>query len=448
MADRTPRFGFTTFDNPSDNLALNGYKAFGADRSQIDQLLTVAVERHRHNAQVITGTPPGPPDLFLATNGGMLPPNSPIYYRTSLVDARGQEHVASKAAVVYTPSQLQAPSPPLLVGLDNGTLPPGNYLYTVSAWTSTNDRETVCSNVITAILTDIGGVAIRMPTLPSSADGWNVYRKGPTDYEPMWVTSLPPTTDVWTDTGAVQASRTRGMPARNTSNSSSSVTITRPEELATGETLKIYRTFDPGNWDDSLLVWTGQPAYLDTGHRTRTGSPPDVALGAGGAPKVDLAAHTTGSPPPGLTHTSTEIVFSFQGPVQAGFGSWQYVNEYAQLHLLALHANLGRGSEPAASDVIVALEYRPAAGSIWLRFQSTIGLVDIAAVIPVGANHATPASFDPTDLPTPVLAPGDAIRPVIVQTGGGATPTDENLVVTVTAAVEHGSTTATYTWET
>lgn len=448
MANRTPRFGFTTFDNPADRLSLHGYKAFGADRVLIDQILTLAVERHTHTGEFVSSAVPGPPDLQLSIIAGALPPNRPVYYRTSRVDARGQEHMASQPAVAYTPSQVSTPAPPtVLRGPGAGTLPPGNYLYVVSAYTNDSSNETLASTPATTNLDVIGGFTVVLPRPPSSATGWNIYRRGPTDYNPMHVTSVSVDDTTFVDTGAL-LSRTRSLPTRNTSSSSSSVTITQADGLDAGETVKIYRTFDPTDWEDSLLEWTAVLPYVDAGQPTRTGYPPDISVAVGAAPKIDLGDHTTGRPPPGLTHPATQINFTFTGPVGVGIGAWQWVNEFDQLHLLDLRANLGRDSTAAEQPVIVALEYRATGSTAWLRLQTDVDPHDITTEIPAGQSASTPTGFQPTDVPTPILGPGDALRPVVLQNGGGGDPTDFDLAITVTAAIAHGSETATYTWET
>lgn len=448
MANRTPRFGFTTFDNPADRLSLHGYKAFGADRVLIDQILSLAVERHIHTGETVSATVPAAPDLDLSIIGGALPPNQPVYYRTSRVDARGQEHLASRPAVAYTPSQLTTPASPIVVrGPGAGTLPPGNYLYLVTAYTNDSSNETVASAPAATNLDVIGGFTVVLPRPPSSASGWNIYRRGPTDYDPMYVTAVSVDDTTFLDTGAV-ASRTRSLPARNTSSSSSSITITDADDFVAGETIKIYRTFDPTDWENSLLEWTAVLPYVDAGQPTRTGYPPDISAAVGAAPKVDLGDHTAGRPPPGLTHPPTQINFTFTGPVGVGIGAWQWVNEFEQLHLLDLRANLGRDSTAAEQPVIVALEYRAAGSATWLRFQTDVGPNDITAEILAGASRSNPTGLQPTDLPTPILSPGDALRPVVLQNGGGSDPTDFDLAITVTAAIAHGSETATYTWET
>lgn len=446
MAGQTPRFKFTTFDTASDLLSLHGYKAFGADQVTLDRLLTTAVERHTHTGDMITAVPPVAPTLQLSLAGGVLPPNQSVHYRTSLVDARGQEHIASQTAVAYTPSQLNAPRPPVLVR-DTGILPPGDYLYAISAYTDNSESETITSPTVSSNLTEIGGFTVLLPSPPSGATGWNIYRKGPTEYELMHVTTWIEGDGNFLDLGYIAASRSRSIPTVNTSSSNSSIFVDRADGLDAGHTLKIYRTYDPTDWEDSLLVWTASLPYRDTGHPTRTGFPPTASLGAGGAPKVRLGTDTSGSLPPGLTTSTTVINFIFPGLVAAGIGQWQWVNEFDQAVLLSFRTALGRESVPAEQPVLVALERRAVDSDTWLRFQ-TDSLVDITAAIPVDDTIGPATDVPFLSLPDPRLAPGDALRVAIVQAGGGATPTDTDLSVTVTLAVHHGSPTATYPWET
>jgi hypothetical protein len=447
VSGRTPRFGFTTLDSSSDTIAVQGYKTFGADRETMDRLLAYAVERHVHSGVAATTEPPAPPTLELAATGGSLPANQAIYYRTSIVNAFGQEAQASLAAVVHTPSQVVVPDPPLILP-STGTLLPGVYQYAVSAITDGADRETPVSAPATGQLAAIGGWTLVLPAKPSGAIGFNIYCKGPTDFELLRVGSITGDSLVAGDTVVIDETGSPGnirtAPRVNTTSSTSSVSITTP--LASGSTCKIYRTFDPTDWENSLLTWTAVLPYTDTGGATRTGFPPATSAAIGGAPKVDLADEVTGVPPPGVITPTTTITFTFEGSVETGIGPWQWVNEFDAAHLLSFRAHLGRNSSPATQPVIVTLERRAAFGD-WIRFQSSVDLTDIVTEIPVGATIGTPTVVDETILPSPTLSSGDALRVVVLQSGGGATPTDSDLTVTAKFAVQHGSTTLTYPWE-
>jgi hypothetical protein len=447
MANKTPRFGFITFDSQADTIALQGYKAFGADSETLDRILTYAIEKHTHDGTTVSSTPPNAPRLWPYPTGGALLPNQALYYRTSTIDARGQERVASVPAVTYTPAQLDTPTAPPTLTRSTGSLLPGDYLYAMSAYSDTPDRETVTSPAVAGSLASAGGFEVSPPFPPSGATGWNIYRKGPTDYELHYLDSMLIDTGAYSDNNTTPASRLRGTPIANTTSTTASVVIDLDTELAAGETCKIYRTYAPGDWEDSLLTWTAVLPYTDRGTATRAGSPPAVDTSVGGAPRIELGVHTIGTPPPAATTPATLVNFTFTGPVEPGYGTWQWVNEYEDVVILTLRATLGRGSMPAAQPVIVALERRSAGTVLWHRFHAEFGLTDITAQIPVGDTIGPISPMPFGSLPSPRLHPGDAIRAAILQTGGGATPTDENLSVVATLAV-HGSATQTYTWET
>jgi hypothetical protein len=132
MAHRTSRYGFTTLDSPADTLDLHDWKFTDADRVLLDRLLTYVSERHVHTGVTTGGQdaqPSAGPLLSLSKTGGILPPGTAVRYRAALVDIRGQEQVASKESVVYTPPQLAVPGPLAISTTTTGTLIPGDYTY-------------------------------------------------------------------------------------------------------------------------------------------------------------------------------------------------------------------------------------------------------------------------------------------------------------------------------
>lgn len=447
MANRTPRFSFTTFDSDQDTLAQQNYKAFGADRVLLDRLLTYAVEKHRHDGSTLPSGQPEAPKVTLSAFGGGLPPSRAVYYCTSLVDLKGQEARASRVTAAYTPPQVPPPGAPTLTAdSSHGSLLPGDYLYLLSAYTETSDRETEAGPAAAISLAVGGTVGLQLPSVPSGATGWNIYRKGPTDYEPTHIGTETTDVTVYEDDGLTVRAALRPTPTRNTSSTSSKAEIDLPALLPAGYTCKIYRTYDPSDWSDSLLTWTALLPFADVGHATRPGSPPAVSMGVGGAPKIELGANTTGAPPPRLATPPTSATFTFDGPVAAGIGAWQWVNEYDFAVVQSVRAALGRHGTPAEQPVIVALERRSAGTGPWLRFQ-TDSLADITIEIPVGERTGF-TGVPYISLPDPTMYPGDALRVVILQSGGGDEPTDTDLAVVVTLTVQHGSSTQTYNWET
>lgn len=431
MADRTPRFGFTTFNQPGDTLALHGHKAYGADREALDRLLTAAVETHRHDGTQITVEAAAPPTVWLDPDGGALPASTAVYYRLALVDRRGQEHMASTPAVTYTPPIVPTPGPPTLAPT-NGTLTPGQWLYAITAWTNTSDRETTPSRHATITFTDFSGTIVTFPPPPSGADGWNVYRKGPTDYELVhlgfWTIDYP-----WiSDQGATQSNELRGLPEDNTTSTTAAVTVGTAIEPDDGATWKIYRTFDPTNWENSLLVWTATLPYVDVGHGTRPGYPPARTSGVGGAPKINLATETTGTPPTAMAPTPVAASFSFPEYFEVGPSEWQWVNELDFAVLTSIRVALGRGATPTGQNVTVALEARAAGTDTWVRFESIDTGMDLVAEIEPGQQASDLIDFDLSDTtPQPVLLAGGGLRVVITQTGDEPR-TDTDLVVNIT----------------
>jgi hypothetical protein len=161
-----------------------------------------------------------------------------------------------------------------------------------------------------------------------------------------------------------------------------------------------------------------------------------MSAAVGSPPRVDLATETEGALPPALTTTTAIASFSFRGTLEAGPSESQWVNEFNDAQIVSFRGVLGRDRSPAAQPVIVALEQRAADTDTWDPYPET-------SAVAIGTSIGAPAN--PTGA---VLVPGDGLRAVVVQTGGGAIPSDGDLTVTVTLAVRHGSTTTTYPWET
>jgi hypothetical protein len=448
MAGRTPRFGFLTFDNERDDLSSQNYKAFDADRVVMDRLLRIAVEEHHHNGVLTNEAMPAPPRLILDT-GGTLPPNTPIYYRTALVDVHGQEHLASSTASVVTPIQIDAPDPPTMASTTAGILAPGDYQYAISAYTGDSVYETALSHTITGRLSTADhGWIITLPHPPSGADGFNLYRKGPTESGFNFLFSIDTYTPTWTDTGTTDRSPSRANPTVNTTSLHNTIRIfSSTDYFREGETLRVYRSFDAGNWDYSLIGWiagwtTNVSGFVDTGQPPQPGYPPDVATGAGGAPKIDLRTETTGTLPPGLLTTATSIVFNLRGVVRQGTDVWQWVNDYERCWLLTARSNLAAGSVPDLQYLGIRIEVCRAGETTWNVFSSTTPNIPRRETIGWLATFPDHATDPPSE-----LNPGDALRIAVTQNGGGA-HTDRDLSVLVTAAVLHGPTDQTIAWST
>jgi hypothetical protein len=450
MASHTERFGFTTLDNALDSLAAGGYKFTDADQILLDRLLTHVVEHHRHDGAVVTVTRDPGPGVMVRRTGGMLPTDRDVYYRTALVDNLGQEHVASQVTTVHTFPALAAPQPPMLAPT-SGTLMAGEYLYTVSAWTQTDNQETTVSRAANGALAAFGGFLVTMP-LPAvtneSSTGWNVYRKGPTDFEPVFVKAIPRSTAVFIDDGSTVVGKLRPQPTRNTTSSTTSMEITRPEPLPPNWTIKVYRSLNATDWADSLWEWSAILPVTDTGHATQHGTPLNSAAAVNGAPKIDLAADTQGSLPPGRIRTSHNVTFNFDGQVRVGVGAWQWLNEYAETTLVSMRATLGRDGTPATQSVLVGLEVSRDGETTWTRYTDPYLVQDVQVEIPVGAQFSAPVAFTTYQAPWITLGPGDSLRPAIIQRGGGAAPTDQDLSLNIKIDVVDGPVDQSYVWAT
>lgn len=444
MASESRRFKFTMFSGSSDTLDYRSYKFTKADRILLDRLLTEAVERHHHTGEpgaASETTPPPGPLVTVQSTGGTIPAGTTAFYRAAVVDTRGQEHLASQVVAAPTSPPIFAAHAPLLQpSVGPGTLLPGDYLYAVSAYTHENSQETEASRPANSSLNGIGSFSVFPPRPPSGSDGFNIYRKGPTDSELLYITSITRDEAVFVDDGAVAANRLRAVPTANTTNGHSSIVLD-VDGLPENQTVKIYRTFNASLWDNSLLAWTAVLPVADTGQATREGGPLSTSAAVGSPPKVRLGADTEGTLPPALVPASTTATFAFPGPLTAIESPWQWISEFDDALVLNFRAVLGRGSTPAAQPVQVALERRSAASGTWEPY-TPVAEISVAEQ----ASPLTPVASD--DTPSPHLTAGDALRVVIVQDGGGATPTDHDLVVTVTLAARHGSDTTTYTWET
>lgn len=450
MADRTKRFGFTTFNAETDRLDLHDWKFGVSDRHLLDLLLLYG-EHHAHTGVEAATSKPAAPALTTLTTGGRVPAGTTVYYKVGVVDQNGQEEIASEMAVAHTADQVEVPRRPELTPVLGGTggLIPGRYSYAVSAYTGTVEFETQISQQMATLLRSTGSIIISLPALPSGADGLNIYRKGPTDRDMVLLTSVATSSITsYEDTGAVAPDNTHHLPpTANTTNMSNSVVVEPALAVPSGSTWKVYRTFVPTQWDNSLVAWVDSSltSYTDTGHQTQRGAPALTSTATGTAPKVDLTdmVEVSGEIPPGRTVSQVELTFTYEGPLSPGYPEWYWVCEYDRAHPVSMRAALGRDSTPAAQAVQVGFQQWDPDYEDWFDCFAYSADVEVGQTIGdlvvIPAYGATPYGG--------VFYRGDRVRMVVLQTGGGATPTDEDLVVTLNIMVEHGDEDVTYTWE-
>lgn len=458
MPSYTNRWGLSILGS-GDSLADDGYKFTDADRRLIDRLLAYASEQHRHTGDSgIDRTPVAALSLMLEPTLGSMPSGTRFYYRYTVTDDDGNESGPSPVATIDTPSSVATPQAPALSYLTgSGSLLPGRYSYVVSAFKGASSLET---KAINSAIIAIDGVAVTnsvsmiLPDLPLGATGLNIYRRTPSGMHYLFIDSVtaPTSGQVWIDDGATDGDCDRGLPAVNRTSNSSAVDVGFPGATPTvpdGWSWTIYRTDNPSDWGRSFLtemVPQGATpytptAFLDVGGATQVGGPPTQAQVIQAPSKINLtdAAEIAGTLPPGLAVIPHVVTFTQAGPVTSMLGSFTWVCEFDQADIVMCRAYLGVDSVPAADDVIVDVNaYRPSVSPAW---ESVYLDGPTRPRVSVGENVGEPAVPEVRH-----LVAGDLLSVDVDQSGGGATPTDDNLTVNVLLYVQHGSETTSHSW--
>lgn len=438
MADQTTRFHLTRLTQATDSLGLEDYKFGTADRRTIDHLLRLALEDHIHDE----ATSPdelvqGAPLLNTDTEGGIMPASTRYFYRFSLIDPSGHETISSQVSSTITAGEVPPPLAPTVSLGPSASMTGGRYSFKVSAYTNTDATdETTMSPSVEIDVPVSGAVVVAMPSIPSGALGFNVYRRGPQDDRYYYVAT---TTDPTVTTGVATPTRSRPGPVKNTTHRSSQVSITLPFNPPTGYGWRIYRTANPMTWAGSLLttipIAASNLTFVDLGNSTIAGSPARTSPVVGSPTKILLtdAAEIEGILPPGMHATAEEVDFTFDGLLTTGATQpITWINEWERSLLLGYSATLGRDSVPAAQQVRADIKF----------FALGYGWVNVfAAYIPIGQQGTGYTPLTPWNVPQ-----GTMFRLDVYQDGGGATPTDRDLTVTLKMLVLHGSATNSGTW--
>lgn len=463
MAEKTERFGLQILE-AGDSLATDGYAFTKSDRVLIDRLLELGAETHHHTGVAAEGLAVDPPQVTLDTNGGAIPAGRRVRYKITLVDENGLETAASDEQIIDTPDPITSPGAPSLYSSSvGGTLIPGVYYYALSAYQDNITSETKVAN--TAHITVPAGtttnyVGLTLPSLPAWATGFNVYRRKPGSTRYYYLDSIdmdvatPPTE--YDDDGSVNEDCGRTVPTTNSTFSTNAVTVTYSGATPTipdGYTWRVYRTYISGDYENSLLAWIVEetsegsgiitPTYDDVGIGTTTGSPPSVSQATNSPTQIDLTDMTEvqGYLPTGRNIIPHVVTFRRSGLLDATeVGEEVWVCEFDRAQIIGCRASLGKDSYPASTPVIVDVNKYDAqdATPTWDTIYQT------QANRPrVGVGE----SFGDRTVPdTVLLFEGDALTVDIDQIGGGATPTDNDLVVNVYMVVQSESTTTTWTW--
>lgn len=368
MAEYTSRYQLMKLGQ-GDALSDDSYKFTSADRELMDLLLWYGVEGHHHNGGGATSTnaPEEAPVVQLVSSSGNLPAGKRVFYKYTYVDVLGSETGPSPEVFVDTPAQVSAPSKPTLVGANTGgTLAPGGYYYVLSAYTTTSIYETPALNpefVLVSSTTATNAITLTLPTLPSGASGFNVYRQAPGGPGYFFITSIDMTAATppsqWVDTGGTPPNCDRTRPTVNTTVQTNSVILTLPgatPALAPGQSWRIYRTMNVGDYTNSLLATVTEANYTDTGSPTSFGQPPTTGVSVGAPERIQLTntLEVQGRLPLSSVSAFPEtITFAMDGDTFALTGTNVWVCEYPQATILGVRASLGRGYTPTTQDVII-----------------------------------------------------------------------------------------------
>lgn len=446
MAGETSHYGFQKLGQ-GEPFSTNGYKFVDADREQMDRLIWLGAEGHHHTgASAAIEAPDTAPNLALSLTGGTIPAGSQVYYKYTYVDENGNETAASPEATVETPAAVVEPGTVSLATLSTGgSLQPGNYYYVLSAYTNVITQETMARNpnyITVPIGTTTNRITITMPSVPTGADGFNIYRRRPGTASYVYLTSVTSATTTFVDTGATAEDTLRVLPTRNTTNASNAVEITLPGATPTvpeGSTWRVYRTYLSSDYSNSLLQHVTEetfdgsgiisPSTEDVGNATSAGQPPLFSQSAGSPDKINLVTEVQETLPLGLTAFPVTITFSYPGPLDVATGTVPWVCEYPAATIIGCRATLGKGSVPAATTVLVDVNKGTGATPAY----TTIYTVQAnRPYVPVGLQRG------PRQSPSIVsLVVGDSLTVDVDQTGGGATPTDQDLTVNV-YMIAHG----------
>lgn len=444
----TDNYGLQTL-GAGEAFSTNSYQFSSRDREAIDRLLRLGAETHVHNGSTLATTSPEvPPELTLDTTSGNIPAGRTVRYKFAWVDANGAESAASPEATVATPAAIASPAGPTLVpSTTGGTLLPGNYFYALTAYTGSSTSETKAGTRIFITLptgSTTNTITLTLPSLPAGADGFNVYRRGPGESMYAFVDSVdmtvatPPTT--FLDDGSTSPNCNRTPPNANMTNATNNVTIDIPgatPAVPAGLTWKIYRTYAAGDYSNSFLVEVVEETapssgiivttYVDTGISVSSGQPLSASQFTTNPGKIDLedGNEVENNLPMGLVAGFPYTVeFEWDGILETDTGVVPWVCPFANAEIISVTAWTKFGSVPASSDVIVDVNI--AQDSATPTKTTVFTTQGNRPTIPVSQQVGAPAVPDVV-----AVTQGDALYADIDQVGGGATPTDDGLIVQV-----------------
>ena len=333
----TDRFGFSRFGpGVSGSLNDDGGKFSDSDRVVLDRILT-AFESHTHSDAAGGVRMPNPDAALSAvysTTGGTLRGGKTYYYSYTVLDRYGLESAPAPVTEVVTPAPLMTPEAPQVYADGGGSLPPGVYLYGITAFGLDDKETTLSAPVPVTLLQGDGGARV---ALPQTTAMW-----GPIRYQ-VWRQS--PVSNGWTRVGTAQSNTefiddgsvpdddcacdpARQPPQVNLTAASGSVKLTVPESVRSfllnsaqweSRGWRLYRSEVAGTWSGQSLVAEvvatvteagGGRVFevTDTGSELLFGMPPLVSRClAASAPFVTPLLHVGDALPTGARPGATLI---------------------------------------------------------------------------------------------------------------------------------------------
>lgn len=354
MAQKTPNFSLTALD-PGEDVAVDGYAFIRDNIYKIDRLLAATATHDHTDSGTALADPTSAPTLVLTSGtDGDLPAGTTVRYRYVWVDQYGAETKASPEATVATPAAIQAPGAPSgTYTTTGGTLVGGLYNYAVSAYVTTNTNETQLGGrtaVSISYSTTTNSVQLTLPSLPSGATGFNIYRRAPGEAYYSYLEST--TGSTYTDDNTPAPTYSRQPQIKNLTNRTNKVNIELPVALPANSTWKIYRTFVSGNWTQSDLKHVTEETFVGSG--IIVDNYDDLGLGTGlqTAPEVSQIATV----PSKISNNEVDFSYSAHSPSWTGLTTTDatITSRYSQVGKIVHY--YGSVVFGAATEVTAALD--------------------------------------------------------------------------------------------
>ena len=301
---QTQHFGLERFASEG-RLSDEGYKFTGRDRDTLDNLLYRLFQHdHSDNSGGELQGPNFPIEATVNTTGGTIGANATFWYRIAYKDFEGSETYASPAMSISTAAALAAPPVmALTAATTGGTLAGGTYKYALSYYQNSGG-QTAATNIATTVLTagtTTGEITVTLNALPSTADGWKVYRKAPGEVQYYLLKTVASGATEYVDDGSDSPNCSITRPTSNTTNATNSITLSiNSNDLPLDSRIvswRIYRSATASFGENSLLATQTETTteggsdlvttYLDTGGSGQYGTPLTQSVVPPAIPQLD-----------------------------------------------------------------------------------------------------------------------------------------------------------------